>query len=93
MLPSYISVSILSRMKVLRAKLFRNGGSQAVRLPHEFRFRDGQSEVSVRREGGRVILEPADEWPDTFRACLGGWPEAILRPGQPKVRKARDPFR
>lgn len=39
-----------------RAKLFQHGGSQAVRLPKAFRFEG--SEVSVRREGDRVILEP-----------------------------------
>ena len=93
MLPSYISTSILSGMKALRAKLFRNGGSQAVRLPHEFRFPDGQREVSVRREGRRVILEPADEWPDAFRACLGAWREPIRRPPQRPIRETRDPFR
>jgi antitoxin VapB len=38
------------------AKLFMTGRSQAVRLPKEFRF-DG-SEVRIRREGTRVILEP-----------------------------------
>ncbi len=39
-----------------RARLFMNGGSQAVRLPKEFRFEG--TEVLVRREGKRVILEP-----------------------------------
>ena len=34
------------------AKLFRNGRSQAVRLPKEFRF-EGQ-ELSIRREGEAV---------------------------------------
>jgi antitoxin VapB len=38
------------------AKLFQHGGSQAVRLPKAFRFEG--SEVSVRREGDAVILEP-----------------------------------
>jgi antitoxin VapB len=38
------------------AKLFRNGRSQAVRLPREFRF-DG-SEVRVRKLAGGVLLEP-----------------------------------
>jgi hypothetical protein len=37
-----------------RAKLFQNGGSQAVRLPKECRFAS-QTEVVVRREGRRVI--------------------------------------
>ena len=78
-------------MKGARAKLFQNGGSQAVRLPKECRF-PAQREVLVRREGRRVILEVADEWPDAFRACLGAWSEEILRPKQRAVRDLRDPF-
>ena len=38
------------------AKLFRNGSSQAVRLPREFRF-DGDR-VRIRRVTGGVLLEP-----------------------------------
>jgi virulence-associated protein VagC len=38
------------------AKIFWNGRSQAVRLPKEYRF-EGR-EVSIRREGDKVILEP-----------------------------------
>jgi antitoxin VapB len=38
------------------AKLFKSGRSQAVRLPKEFRFEG--TEVRIRREGARVILEP-----------------------------------
>jgi antitoxin VapB len=44
-----------------RAKLFTHGGSQAVRLPKAFRF-EGE-EVTVRREGDRVILEPVRKRP------------------------------
>jgi virulence-associated protein VagC len=45
------------------AKLFRNGRSQAVRLPKEFRFEG--DEVSIRKEGSRVVLEPLQHrrWP------------------------------
>ncbi|QUD86806.1 antitoxin [Phenylobacterium montanum] len=39
-----------------RAKLFQHGGSQAVRLPKAFRFEG--TEVSIRKEGEAVILEP-----------------------------------
>ena len=38
------------------AKLFRNGRSQAVRLPREFRFEGDR--VRVRRAGRGVLLEP-----------------------------------
>jgi antitoxin VapB len=78
-------------MKDARAKLFQNGGSQAVRLPKECRFAD-QREVIVRREGRRVILEAPDEWSDEFRACLGSWSRDIPRPKQQALRKVRDPF-
>jgi len=48
------------------AKLFRNGRSQAVRLPKEFRF-EGE-ELSIRREGDAVILEPLkpQDWPKGY---------------------------
>jgi virulence-associated protein VagC len=48
---------------VATAKLFRIGRRQAVRLPKEFRFEG--TEVSVRREGASLILEPLKPraWP------------------------------
>lgn len=77
----------------MKAKLFRNGGSQAVRLPKACAFPDGQSEVLIRRDGRRVILEPVDEWPEEFLAILGSWDEDIPRPPQEPVTKLRNPFR
>jgi len=50
------------------AKLFRNGRSQAVRLPSEYRFEG--SEVYVRRDPGNgdVILSRRPEsWRDFFQ--------------------------
>jgi antitoxin VapB len=52
------------------AKLFVNGGSQAVRLPAEFRF-DESDEVYIRRDAvtGEVILSPkpaSHRWADFF---------------------------
>jgi antitoxin VapB len=48
------------------AKLFRNGRSQAVRLPREFRFEG--NEVRIRQLGVGVLLEPmisdAPQWFD-----------------------------
>jgi len=40
-----------------RAKLFKSGGSQAVRLPKEYCFDESQ-EILIYRQGRRVILEP-----------------------------------
>ena len=52
----------------VRAKLFQNGRSQAVRLPKAFRFKG--DEVTVRREGDAVILEPVKNraWPKGYWA-------------------------
>lgn len=47
------------------AKIFTNGGSQAVRLPKEFRF--DCDEVFVERRGGQVILSATrPDWDDFF---------------------------
>jgi antitoxin VapB len=52
------------------AKLFVNGGSQAVRLPAEFRF-EGADEVYIRRDSvnGDLILSTkpvSNTWEDFF---------------------------
>ena len=49
------------------AKLFRNGRSQAVRLPAEFRFEG--SEVYVRRDpatGDVILSRKPNSWEDFF---------------------------
>jgi len=49
------------------AKLFRNGRSQAVRLPAEYRFEG--SEVYIRRDadtGDVVLSRRPDSWRDFF---------------------------
>ena len=48
------------------AKLFKNGRSQAVRLPKEFRFEG--TEVRICKQGEKAILEPVkkSKWPDGF---------------------------
>ncbi len=38
------------------ASLFRNGRNQAIRIPREFEFEG--TEVTVRKEGTRLIIEP-----------------------------------
>ena len=57
------------------AKLFQNGRSQAVRLPKAFRFKG--TEVRIRKEGDRVILEPMENtrWPDGFWELFGADPD------------------
>lgn len=54
------------------AKLFKNGDSQAVRLPKEFRF--AGNEVLIKRIGSAVVLLPkAKSW-DTLIQSLDKFP-------------------
>lgn len=51
-----------------QAKLFKNGRSQAVRLPKDFRM-PGDS-VYIRKVGNTVVLLPKkDSWEPLFEAC------------------------
>ena len=65
-----------------RAKLFKHGGSQAVRLPKEYRF-ENQREVRILKEGDRVVLEPIRrKWSRRFLALAGSARDFPL-PGEP----------
>jgi antitoxin VapB len=73
------------------AKLFRNGRSQAVRLPKEFRF-EGDS-VRVRRVPEGVLLQPMISDPEEWFAAMdkiGGDP--LLKDGRKQPRPQRRKF-
>lgn len=59
-----------------KAKLFRHGGSQAVRLPKEFRLPEAEAWVSRTKRG--ILLEPIGADPATrqrrFFAPAGSCP-------------------
>jgi antitoxin VapB len=60
------------------AKLFRNNRSQAVRIPVEFELPGDR--VSIRREDGRLIIEPV-RTPSDLAELLAEWrAEAPLGP-------------
>lgn len=50
--------------------LFRNGRNQAIRIPREFEL--AGSEAIIRKEGERLIIEPAPP-PNRLLALLAGW--------------------
>jgi len=59
-----------------RASVFMNGRSQAVRLPQSCRFDAGIKNVSVRKVGQAVILEPLEPagWDPAYLAMLAALP-------------------
>lgn len=73
------------------AKLFRNGDSQAVRLPKEFRFEG--TEVLIQRVGDAVVLLPTTHSWKTLTDSLGKFPADFMadRP-QPTETDHREPL-
>ena len=72
------------------AKLFKNGESQAVRLPKEFRFEG--DEVLIKRAGSAVVLFPkAKSW-DSLIGSLEKFPADFMadreQPDEPEPRDA-----
>ena len=63
---------------VMRAKLFRNGRSQAVRLPAAFRFEGTEVEVHRDPESGAVVLTPVRP---SARALLDQRDALLQEPG------------
>jgi antitoxin VapB len=76
---------------VKTAKLFRNGDSQAVRLPKEFRFKG--TEVIIRRVGTAVVLLPKTHSWDSLLGSLSKFPPDFLQERyQPAVQDSREPL-
>ena len=72
------------------AKLFRNGQSQAVRLPKEFAL-PGR-EVFVRHVGNAVLLVPkGDPW-SGFAAALGQFTEDFMGERVQPLVEGRETF-
>ena len=77
------------------AKLFANGGSQAVRLPAEFRFSGDEVYVHHDPLTGDVVLSSRPEtWADFFalRDAVGPPPEFLAERPWNAAGPFRDPF-
>lgn len=73
---------------VATAKVFKNGASQAVRLPKEFRF--DAEEVCIKRIGSAVILFPREAAWDLMADALGKADDDFMAErNQPKQAEER----
>lgn len=67
------------------AKIFKNGESQAVRLPKEFRF--AGTEVFIKRVGSAVVLLPkAKSWESLVESLDKFSPDFMARREQPSAQ-------
>jgi Virulence-associated protein and related proteins len=62
------------------AKVFNSGGSQAVRLPKEFRFPDG--EVYIKKVGDAVVLYPKQSIWESFMKGVNGFSDDFMENGR-----------
>jgi antitoxin VapB len=72
------------------AKLFKNGESQAVRLPKEFRF--AGTEVLIKRSGSAVILLPKSKAWDTLLDSLGHFSSDYMEERDQPPHQEREPL-
>lgn len=71
------------------AKLFKNGQSQAVRLPKEYRF-DGEA-VFIKKIGSAVVLLPEKNSWDALISSLDRFtPEFMAERAQPRGKDKRE---
>ena len=74
------------------AKLFRNGRSQAVRLPKEYRFYGTQ--VYIKKVGDTVMLIPyQDSWQTLFASLELFSDDFMEERKQPEQQDREDPFK
>jgi antitoxin VapB len=70
------------------AKLFKNGKSQAVRLPKEFKFQG--NEVYIKRVGVNVILVPKDNPWESLRTRLDLFTDDFMKDRNQPLAERRD---
>ncbi|MDI7208811.1 type II toxin-antitoxin system VapB family antitoxin [Leptospira santarosai] len=59
-----------------KAKIFKNGDSQAIRLPKDYRFKG--KEVYIRKDGDNVILTPIDDVVDRFWNTVNSFSDDLI---------------
>ncbi|MDX8515436.1 antitoxin [Mesorhizobium captivum] len=72
-----------------KAKIFWSGRSQAVRLPKEFRFET--DEVSIRRHGQSVVLEPLPQDWAWLDQVIGTLDDDFVEAAQERVEEQKRP--
>ncbi len=73
----------------MTTRLFMNGRSQAVRLPKDLRLPG--KEVSIRRLGDGVLIEPITEttWPSDYFESIHVGDTCFVRPDQGETPEIR----
>ena len=76
-------------MRTRQTTVFKTGNSAAVRLLGECKLPRGTREREYR-DGARIVVEPMNQWPQSFLDALGAYADEIPRPADDAVQ--RNPF-
>jgi len=68
----------MSTVKV--TKVFKNGNSQAVRIPKEFHI--SEDELAIKRVGNTILLFPKNDPWRIFKSSLGEFSDDFLADGR-----------
>lgn len=71
------------------ARIFANGGSQALRLPKEFQFHG--KDVLIRKVGSAVILVPQNKSWEVFLEGLNNFSEDFMKDGRDQGKTKKRP--
>ncbi len=85
-----IYFAVYTLIMIKEAKIFKNGQSQAVRLPKEYRF--NTKSVYINKIGGCVVLIPKDNpWKSLIDAC-GKFSDDFMETRDQGVEQKREGF-
>ena len=87
----YIMIYFIRKRKVIymmTAKVFKNGRSQAIRLPKECRF--SSDEVVVNKIGDVVILLPKENKWDSFMRAIDMFSDDFMADGRTNSAQERE---
>ncbi len=74
----------------VHTKLFKTGGSQAVRIPKEFRFAEDGEEVIIQKVGRSVIMMSRREAMRRLKDALARGNDDFPEREQPSKHQERD---
>ena len=76
----------------MQTKVFRNGNSQAVRIPAEIAYDRTDIELTIVREGDRIIIEPVVRSPGDLLRKMTPLPGFMAAGRGVEEQKERDPW-
>lgn len=79
-----------------KARVFKNGRSQAVRIPAEFRFKTDEVYIERNPETGAITLSekpPRPSWDEIFKMLdEAGFPEDFMADREQGIAEDREPL-